>query len=480
MRASNLQLAAPRPVGAYLAAHMHRRIPSVVRSSLPVHADPPERRTTEDSFLHKIEVCSRVELSEDFVAIFEKEIYLSDIKRLVETSSLTSIVEIFGMVMANIRRPIPVLTKQATQDYSTPISEPRWIHLRLCYEILTTLVTQYPGFKGFDFRFVQDLLLLCHLPDVNERMALAAVMTQWVDTHPLDRTKFTAAVQRQLIFMRDAPLPPYCGTPLLLVSRHLWSHAVFGNPREFLQFMATAIVPLLGFDYMNFFYPVMRDLIVDVVVQCPAFGIGVLAAIQRYWPVSRGAKAAMLGPVALRVATACDRAAFAPHAGRFFRTIGAWLSGTCFLLMKEVLCEMARADSDVLSLFADFPEYVRREIAPALVTVARNNCVMEVREVAVLVYERLIGIEGDETVDVNVEEVPAEDRREKWHSIFTAVGGDLAKVEEVFGRQEVESPMRLLVWAPGISFKWDLRPGVKVTASAPLFLSREDVNLTGT
>jgi hypothetical protein len=39
----------------------------------------------------------------------------------------------------------------------------------------------------------------------------------------LERNQLASAMHRQPIFMRDASLPPDCGTPVLLVARHLRS-----------------------------------------------------------------------------------------------------------------------------------------------------------------------------------------------------------------------------------------------------------------
>jgi hypothetical protein len=84
-----------------------------------------------------------------------------------------------------------------------------------------------------------------------------------LEIHPLEQKQFTSAIHRQRILIERGAAatvlqnaPPARRTPLVggISSR---------NAREFRSFMVTAIVPLLSFDSLNFFDPILRQLIID-------------------------------------------------------------------------------------------------------------------------------------------------------------------------------------------------------------------------
>jgi hypothetical protein len=105
------------------------------------------------------------------------------------------------------------------------------------------------------------LLTSIHLPALVDLIGEECVYGRYsLDTHALECDQVTRFVHRHLIFMRGAPLPPYCRTLLLFVARQLLGGVLSRKSRKFRSFAATARVAIQTFDILNFFDPIVQEL----------------------------------------------------------------------------------------------------------------------------------------------------------------------------------------------------------------------------
>jgi hypothetical protein len=374
---------------------------------------------------------------------------------------------VFNVVMTFIRRPLPHISKRATLDYELSMGEPNWARLRICYDVLILFVGKYPNSKSLDFPFVAELLRLCRMPDVRERTAIADLIIVWYNSRPMEQNKVLLALRRELLLLREGALPPHCGTPILVVLRYAWTHGV-PSKREFLVLTAEAVVPLLGYFYLGFFYTLVRDLLVAVVDECPAFGIGTLAAAQKYFPSTRPEKAAMIAHIAVRVAAVCDRNAFKIHARVFFRAMARWITGPNYKVSLEILRMLNRPVREVSIFLREFGVIVVEEVAVAIAKVSANHPAYDVKQAAKAALPSLETTTGRVTAAAT-SQANSERRTQNWEEIFAATGVEVVGMEAGMKENGEETITRFITWFPGISLAFVVTPGVKPNSSQPVF-----------
>jgi hypothetical protein len=216
-----------------------------------------------------------------------------------------------------------------------------WGYLRICYKTLRAVMMIIPDNKAINFKVVRRFLFLSQLPDKEERCEIADILGLYFDTRPAERFDLLVAVRDQLVLLREVPLIPYCGVTLLMVMRHIFAQASAEFRPAVVSVIANAVIPLVTSPDVAVFYPVLRTLILDFVAHWPRAGIGVLAKLQRLWPLTCGAREALFVNLVMHVAVIIEKTDFALT---FFRFIGALFSSPNFLVVDQLLSTLDRPE----------------------------------------------------------------------------------------------------------------------------------------
>jgi hypothetical protein len=299
------------------------------------------------------------------------------------------------------------------------------------------------------------------MPDVKERTALARVMCVWYDRTSSERSALLEAIGQQLCLLTDVPLAPHCATPFLLVLKHAWSSKATSSRRGLLAVIRDSVLPLLGFPYLPFYYSLIRDLLVSVVVDYPELGVGALASVQRYWPLTRPAKASMIVLITMRLATVCDRHAFAAHAPHFFRALGRWLVGSNYAIIVQILSVIAQPTHEMVSFLGDFAGLVAAEITPALVVIARDHPVEDTRESAAAAFANVAMIVTGALAPPPLPRTAPPGAH--WCRVFKAAGADPNTIPDCIFAHGSDDTGRFLAPVHTVVFGSQLRPSASGT-----------------
>jgi hypothetical protein len=122
--------------------------------------------------------------------------------------------------------------------------------------------------------------------DARERSAATKVVTLYYEHNPICRQFFLSILESKLIDLRDGHLQPFAGAQLLLCLVKAMETSLDDQEAVFHRILVKAVLPLITYRYLNELLGPMAAVLLKFMGKSPQFGIPVLYALQRNWPLS--------------------------------------------------------------------------------------------------------------------------------------------------------------------------------------------------
>jgi hypothetical protein len=326
------------------------------------------------------------------------------------------------MVLANIDRRVVFPTREKTDNYVLPVTEPRWATLGPCYQILKGYFTRFPSSDLIGFPLVRRLLFFAQVPDQRERAEIASFLCLYFDNRSLERLRLFKAIKHVLVLLRDVRLVPYCGSTLLLVARHMLTQSTGKCADCFITLFMEAVLPLITERDLGVFYSQLRALVIDFVTRYPSRGIGVLEDIQSRWAITSAYKEPLLLNLVINVAMTLSPVDFTRIAGHFFKFLGAHLNSPNSLAVDQAISVFRNPDT--LTFLANYPRFVKTFLAESVrklvghwsheIRANTQACLGEVDRLAEMANGASVELVPDRDVKAAVQ---------KWRCIIDMVNG---------------------------------------------------------
>jgi hypothetical protein len=206
---------------------------------------------------------------------------------------------IVGKLIPAVERPIfrpwsdldPIFVRS---DDMIAYSEVTWPHLSLHYQLLNRIVATFPGEPRFgEESYLRMVIERFRMPDVNERTALAALLTEICASRPAIRDRLLQLVLFAAVDSAERQRSPYVTCPALIVALHCFSNPPpTPNNTTDLPLYFEYILPLLGTLHYGSFKTQIGAIIELFVRGVPALAANpTMQAMLSRFPQTRSAKA---------------------------------------------------------------------------------------------------------------------------------------------------------------------------------------------
>jgi hypothetical protein len=194
-----------------------------------------------------------------------------------------------------ISRPLKLSNHIQTNEWKIPVTDPAWNQTTPFYELLSRLFTSGCAYPRFDPHSLRRLMDRTQGSDNRERSAAARILSLSYEHIPEIRDMFLLCLEGKLIDLRDDHLQPFAGPQLLLCLLKAMEVSLGSSKEVFYRLLRTAVVPLIGYRYLEILLSPIGAVFLKFMASCPEFGVEALCALQSNWPLStRAASTARL------------------------------------------------------------------------------------------------------------------------------------------------------------------------------------------
>jgi hypothetical protein len=200
-----------------------------------------------------------------------------------------------ALISGLVARPLKLSDSVQTDEWKTAVTDPHWGQTIPFYELLCGFLSAGASMPPFDARALGRLMERTQGSDPRERSAAAKVLSLYYERNPLVRQFVLAGLEAKLIDVRDGHLQPFAGPPLLLCLLKAMECSLDTHEATFRRMVQNAVIPFFTYRYLSELLAPIAGICLKLMEKAPQFGVEVLYALQRNWPLStRAASTARL------------------------------------------------------------------------------------------------------------------------------------------------------------------------------------------
>jgi hypothetical protein len=260
--------------------------------------------------------------------------------------------------------------------------------------------------------------------DARERAASSEFLAVYYEQRPPLRGEFLATLGSVLIDVRDGHVLPSAAAPLLTCVARAIEVGFDGKAFEFRQLITTAALPLANSRFLPAFVSELCAVFTQFMARCPLFGVDILFAVQRNWPLST--RAAATARLVIAVFCVLDAQYADPLVPSFFAFLADCLLSSESMLVTAALEIFDRPDGiELIALYAG--DAIAKLYRP-LLEVQRQAWQYKSSEKVRLCLEALERVSPELFLEISKQRLDTLSGRafpqEQWNSVVAMVAGD--------------------------------------------------------
>ena len=192
------------------------------------------------------------------------------------------------MIKANLFHSldsIPPLYLQ--QDLHIVFVDPSWPHLSSVYRILNKLIILFPNSDVFNISFVQSLIQIASIPDVNETTQIMIFLKKYCDLHPNQLNNIISVMHSIIMKSKIAFIGPNSISVIIQLTEYL---SIKNASREVNKFIVNDVYPLVVAEFLPYIKTYYTSLVMTTINNDNDMAIKLYRILLKYWPLSNGQK----------------------------------------------------------------------------------------------------------------------------------------------------------------------------------------------